>query len=72
MKQTEDALSDLREAIKLSPQNMELHRFTMSIKSEIESVQIKKSSQLDQGSRISLVPEIIIATTQKKELESEV
>ena len=31
------ALADLREAIKLSPKNMELHRFTMQVKSEIEA-----------------------------------
>jgi len=31
------ALADLREAIKLSPKNMELHRFTMQVKSEMEA-----------------------------------
>jgi len=73
MNQLEEALSDLREAIKLSPQNMELHRFTMQVKAEIEISQSKSNSnKVEKGSRISLVPEIIIASTPKKELESEV
>ncbi len=70
--QMDDALSDLREAIKKSPRNMELHRFTMQVKAEIEGIQANKKNESAQGSKISLIPEIIIASTQKKELESEV
>ena len=37
LNELDGALADLREAIKLSPKNMELHRFTMQVKAEIEA-----------------------------------
>lgn len=72
LKQLEDALADLREAIKLSPQNMKLHQFTMQVKAEIESAQQKLTSHSDQSVKNPLIPEIIIDSSLKKELESEV
>jgi len=76
------ALADLREAIKLSPKNMELHRFTMQVKSEIESrpnnnnVVVIHSSQDPSspagtsGGYMNSFPGL--SSTPKKELESEV
>ena len=37
LNELDGALTDLREAIKLSPKNLELHRFTMQVKAEIEA-----------------------------------
>ena len=34
-----EALADLREAIQASPQNLELHRFTIKVKEELEQIQ---------------------------------
>jgi tetratricopeptide (TPR) repeat protein len=70
--QLEDALADLREAIKLSPKNMKLHQFTMQVKAEIEGAQQEMSSQSDHSSEIAQIPEIIIDSSRKNELESEV
>jgi len=63
-----EALADLREAIKLSPQNMELHRFTMQVKAEIEAAAVKSS---DQSSKSHLRLDLV-SSTPKKEIESEV
>lgn len=76
------ALADLREAIKLSPKNMELHRFTMQVKSEIESrpnnnnnmvvIHSSHDPSSPTGNSGYLKPFPGLSSTPKKELESEV
>lgn len=42
------ALVDLREAIRLAPQNLELHRFTIKVKEEYERGQLEQQQRLKQ------------------------
>jgi len=78
--QLDGALADLREAIKLSPKNLELHRFTMQVKAEIEAkpnanVDLRRSENSKSSSttrRPPYHPMSVISSTPKKELESEV
>ena len=78
--QLDAALADLRDAIKLSPKNMELHRFTMQVKAEIEAkpsvnlqmAGISESSKSSSTFRPYHHPMSLISSTPKKELESEV
>ena len=41
----QEALEDLREAIQASPQNLELHRFTIRVKEELEQLQLSSDQQ---------------------------
>ena len=54
----EDALADLREAITLAPQNMELHRFTLKVKEELESRNATTLSPTKQVEEVEDVEEI--------------
>ena len=39
--QLQEALSDLREALKLAPQNLQLHAFSLQVKNQLERKQAK-------------------------------
>ena len=54
----EDALIDLREAIQMAPQNLELHRFTIRVKEELEAATQTEQTGNPQDAAVETITEI--------------
>jgi tetratricopeptide (TPR) repeat protein len=44
--QLKEALADLREALKLAPQNLQLHAFSLQVKNQLEAMTIKTKNEV--------------------------
>ena len=70
--QLQEALSDLREALKLAPQNLQLHAFSLQVKSQLERKQAKSAknnSNLNSSKMLTIEDEIDIDENEIKALE---
>ena len=68
--QFQEALSDLREALKLAPQNLQLHAFSLQVKSRLERKQAKcLSSNLTTSSSAFMTASEVENPDEIKELE---
>ena len=68
----QEALSDLREALKLAPQNLQLHAFSLQVKSQLERKQAKSAknnSNLNSSKMLTIEDEIDIDENEIKALE---
>ena len=66
----QEALSDLREALKLAPQNLQLHAFSLQVKSQLERKQAKSAkNNLNSSKMLTMEDEIDIDENEIKALE---
>ena len=66
----QEALSDLREALKLAPQNLQLHAFSLQVKSQLERKQAKSAkNNLNSSKMLTIEDEIDIDENEIKALE---